>query len=275
MRNVVIGFVALVGFSNAHAEEIMCNKKQTRCVTESHVVSIGDKVGFLNEDNELVAVGEVKGMKGERRAVLVKKRHGTIYRDHRLTLLGGVDSDATNMTQYKIYQRPSEMSVGASAGFSTVNIGEGSPGIETTVYGQWRSWRGINLVARGVYSQLEGSVQHYNETEVENSSVSSSGLGLLGGLSYIMRQTKPLAFRAEVGLGLKYISAAVDGDSDKIGAHGYNTKVKNGVGAYGRWSLGAMYRLGSSWHVQADLAQSLVHEAFTNTLAGGISMDLK
>jgi hypothetical protein len=36
-----------------------------------------------------------------------------------------------------------------------------------------------------------------------------------------------------------------------------------------------MYRLGSSWHVQADLAQSLVHEAFTNTLAGGISMDLK
>ena len=275
MRNVVIGFVALVGFSNAHAEEIMCNKKQTRCVTESQVVSIGDKVGFLNEDNELVATGEVKGMKGERRAVLVQKRHGTIYRDHKLTLLGGVDSDATNMTQYKIYQRPSEMTVGGSFGFSTVNIGEGSPGVEATAYGQWRSWRGINLVARGVFSQVEGTVQHYNETEVENSSVSSTGLGLLGGVSYIMRQTKPLSFRAELGLGVQYISATVDGESDKVGAHGYNTKVENGIGAYGRWSLGAMYRLSNNWHVHADLAQSLVHEAFTNTLSGGVSMALK
>ncbi len=275
MRNVVIGFVALVGFSNAYAEEIMCNKKQTRCVTESQVVSIGDRVGFLNEDNELVAVGEVKGMKGERRAVLVKKRHGTIYRDHRLTLLGGVDSDATNMSQYKIYQRPSEMTVGATAGLATVNIGEGAPGIESTVYGQWRSWNGINLVARGVFSQVEGTVQHYTETAVENSNVSATGLGLLGGISYIMRQTKPLAFRAELGLGLQYISASVDGDAGKIGAHGYNTKVKNGVGAYGRWSLGAMYRVGSNWHVHADVAQSLIHEAFMSTLAGGLSMDLK
>jgi len=275
MRNVVVGMLALVGFSNAHATEIMCNKKQTRCVTESHVISIGDQVGFLNKDNELVAVGEVKGMKGERRAVLVKKRHGTIYRNHRLTLLGGVDSDATNMTQYRIYQRPSDMSVGGSVGVSTVNIGEGSPGIETTVFGQWRSWKGINLVARGVFSQVEGSVQHYNDTEVENSSVSSSSLGLLGGISYIMRQTKTLAFRGELGLGVKYISAAVDGDAGKIGAHGYNTKVENGLGAYGRWSLGAMYRVGTKWHVHADVAQSLVHEAFTNTLAGGLSLDLK
>lgn len=276
MRNVVFSVVAMmVGISSAHAEEVMCNKKQTKCVTESKVVSIGDRVGFLNDDNELVAVGEVKAMKGERRAVLIKKRHGTIYRDYRLTLLGGVDSDATYSSQYKIYQRPSEMAVGGSVGFSTVNIGEGSPGLETSVYSQWRSWRGINLVARGVFSQVEGSVQHYSETDVENLPMSMTGIGILGGASYIMRQTKPISFRAEAGLGVMYISANIDGDSGKVGEPGYSSKVRNGVGLYGRWSLGAMYNFKKDWHIHADIVQSLAYEAFANTLAGGMSMDLK
>lgn len=276
MRNVVLTVVAITGgFSSAQAEEIMCNKKQTRCVTESQIVSIGDKVGFLNEDNELIAVGQVKGMKGDRRAVLIQKRHGTISQDTRLTLLGGVESDATNMAEYKIYQRPSEMSVGASLGYSSVNIGEGSPGVETSAYGQWRSWRGINIVGRGVFSQMEGTVQNYSANEVENVPVSATGIGLLGGASYIMRQTKPLSFKVEAGLGLMYLSASVDGDSGKIGEPGYNTKVKNGVGTYGRWSIGAMYNIGSDWHVHADIVQSLIYEALANTLAGGMSMDLK
>lgn len=276
MRNVVVTVVALAGgFSSAYADEIMCNKKQTRCVTESQIVTIGDKVGFLNKDDELIAVGQVKGMKGNRRAVLIQKRHGTIYRDHRLTLLGGVDSDATNMSEYRIYQRPSEMSVGGSLGYSTVNIGEGSPGVETSAFGQWRSWRGINLVGRGVFSQMEGTVQNFGDNGVENNSVSAIGFGLLGGASYIMRQTKPLSFKVEAGLGLMYISANVDGDSGKIGEPGYNTKVKNGFGPYGRWSIGAMYTLGSNYHLHADVVQSLVYEAFANTLAGGMSVDLK
>lgn len=276
MRNVVLTVVAILGgFSSAQAEEIMCNKKQTRCVTESHVISIGDKVGFLNEDNELVAVGQVKGMKGDRRAVLIQKRHGTIYRDHRLTLLGGVESDATDMSAYKIYKRPSELSVGGSLGYSSVNIGEGSPGVETSAYGQWRSWRGINLIGRGVFTQMEGTVQNYSEATVENVPVSATGFGLLGGASYIMRQTKPISFKAEAGLGLMYISASVDGDAGKIGEPGYNTKVKNGFGLYGRWSIGAMYNMGTNWHLHADIVQSLVYEAFANTLAGGLSMDLK
>lgn len=276
MRNVVLMVAAMTGgLSVAHAEEIMCNKKQTRCVTESHVVSIGDKVGFLNDDNELVAVGEVKAMKGHRRAVLIKKKHGTIYRDHRLTLLGGVDSDAVSASQYKIYRRPSEFTVGGTFGFSSLNIGEGTPGLETSGYAQWRSWRGINLVARGVLLQIEGSVQNYSDDGVESVPLSANGIGALGGASYIMRQSKPLSFRAELGLGLMYVSASVDGDSGKVSEEGYDAKVKNGVSPYGRWSLGAMYNFGSSWHLHADFVQSLAHQAFANTLAGGISMDLR
>src|SRR5690606_18317303 len=137
----------------------------------------------------------------ERRAVLIKKRHGTIYRNHRLTLLGGVNANNQYSSQYRTYQRPSEVAVGGSFGYSTVNIGQGSPGTETTGYGQWRSWKGINLVARVVFSQLEGTIQHYTENGVEDLAVSVKSLGALGGASYIMRQSKPISFKAELGLG--------------------------------------------------------------------------
>lgn len=276
MKNVVVVLAAIVGgYSNAFADEIMCNKKQTRCVAESNMVAMGDQVGFLNEDNELVAVGEVKGMSGHRRAVLIQKRHGTIYRNHRLTLLGGVNSDTLSMGQYRIYKRPSEFSVGGTLGYGSYNIGDATTALETSGYGQWRYWRGINLVARGTLTQLEGSVQGYSNYSAHTSSLSATGLGVLGGASYIVRESKPLSFRGEAGIGFKYFNTTIDGDSGNASDDTYNTRVRNGFSPYGRWSLGVMYNMGTAWHIHADFVQSLAGEAFANMISGGLSMDLR
>src|SRR4051812_16205965 len=77
--------------SSALAREIgrdlMCNKKQTKCLTESTDLTIGDQVGIFNDEGELVATGEVKAMRGDRRAVLINTRHGDINSGYHLALL--------------------------------------------------------------------------------------------------------------------------------------------------------------------------------------------
>ena len=71
-----------------------------------------------------------------------------------------------------------------------------------------------------------------------------------------------------------YISATVDGDAGLVDDSSTNSKLKNGLGLGGRWSLGAVWNL-SDWHVHGDFAQTLVYEAMSNTMAFGVSKDLK
>jgi hypothetical protein len=257
-------------------KELQCNKAQTKCLTESKNLTIGDQVGVFNEDNELVAVGEVKAMKGERRAVLINKRHGHISRGYHMALLEtNTASDASSGSlgsTYKIYREPSKMKMGAELGFSSWSVGDGSPATEMSVFAQWRKWGGMQVIARGVYTAMEGEVTHYGPIDAETLPVSVRGLGLLGGVGYILRETKPLSFRGELGVGGMYVSATADGDADLV--EDTNAHVENGFGAYGRWTLGVIYNI-ESWHIHADFAQSLVYEAMANTIAFGVSKDIK
>ncbi len=277
MRNllVVLGLASVLStpaFAR-EAKELLCNKTQTKCLTESKDLTIGDQVGVFNEDNELVATGEVSAMKGERRAVLIGKRHGSINRGYHMALLEtNTASDASTGTSYKIYREPSKMKVGAGLGYSSWSIGDSSPASEMSVFASWRKWGGMQLVARGVYTAMEGEVTHYGDIQSETLSISMQGIGVLGGVGYIARETKPLSFRGELGVGGMMVNANIDGDKDLI--EDSNAHVENGFGAYGRWTLGVIYNIGS-WHLHADFAQSLVFEAMANTIAVGVSKDVK
>lgn len=260
----------------AYAKTLQCNKHQTRCVTEDQELTIGDQVGIFNSDGELVAEGEVKAMKGERRAVLINKRHGAIRRDYKLSLLEGQASDASpSAAAYKIYKEPAKTQVGAELGYSSVSIGGGSPATEFSAFGQMRKWGGMQLVGRFVYEAVEGEVQHDDgDQQGETLPMSMTGIGLLGGAGYVVREGKPISFRGEVAGGAMHVSATIGGDSGLVGEEGSNAKVDNGFNLYGRWTLGAVLNM-DIWHVHADVAQSLVKEAFHNTIALGLSRDLK
>jgi len=258
----------------ALARDLQCNKNQTRCITEGTNLTIGDQVGIFNHDGELVAKGRIMAMRGERRAVAINGRTGTIHKGYKLALLENPTSPGEPVTAYKVYHEPSMVAVGATAGYSEVSIGEGSPATEFTAFAQWRKWQGIQLVARGVYTAMEGSITRSNSEIVEQLPISMSGLGLLGGVGYVMRENQPLSFRGEVGLGGMQISAAAGGERRLVDDGETNAHITNGLSLYGRWTLGAMYNM-SDWHLHADLAESLVQRAFANTLAFGVSKDLK
>jgi hypothetical protein len=260
----------------AFADNLQCNKKQTRCLSESKDLTVGDKVGVFNDDGELVATGQVRSLRGERRAVLIKRRHGAIENGYSLALLETQSSDVSlgAATNYRVYREPKTIVAGASVGYSTVSIGTGATGVETSVYGQYRLWREVKLVGRGTYQAIEGEVRHDVGDRYDDLPFSADNIGLLGGVAYIMRETKPWSVRTEAAVGLMYVNATIDGDAGMVDEEGSNANVENGFAPAGRWSLGLMWNLGS-WHLNADLAQSLVHRAFTNTLAFGAAMDVK
>lgn len=279
MLRLITGTVVVASLfsSVAFGRSLQCNREQTKCLTESSNLTIGDQVGIFNDDGELVATGEVKSMRGERRAVLINQRHGTIRKGYDLALLEQNTSDAATLgNSYKVYREPGKMTIGTSLGFSTVSVGEGSPATEVSGYGQWRKWKDLLIIGRGTYSMMEGNVTHDTGYGYESLPISMSAIGALGGLAYIVRENKPVSFRGEAAIGAMYISANVDGDSGLVDDGSTNSKVKNGVAPAGRWSLGVMWNVGGGdWHGHADFAQSLVHEAFANTIALGVSKDMK
>jgi hypothetical protein len=273
---LLAGTTAMMSGAALGGGPLVCNKSQTKCLTETRQLTIGDEVGVFNTEDELVATGEVRAMRGDRRAVVIGERHGQIRKSHKLVLLETKRSDASYTTAYKIYREPANLSVGASGGLSSVSVGESTPAMEFSAYAQWRKWYGLQLVLRGVYTAGEGSVTTYDVEEDKQiqAPISLSGMGILGGVGYVMRENKPLSFRTELAAGGMQMSAAIDGDSALVDDGAYNARVKNGFAAYGRGSFGVMYNM-SSWHIHADLVQALTQQAHFSTIAAGVSKDLK
>src|SRR4051794_24896755 len=103
---VVLFGAACVATTAFGKSELQCNRKQTKCITDNQHIATGDEVGVFNDDGELVATGEVGHMNGDRRAVIINHRHGTIHGDYNLALLGVKTSDAGFKEKYTIYQEP-------------------------------------------------------------------------------------------------------------------------------------------------------------------------
>jgi hypothetical protein len=259
----------------AAAKALQCDKAQTHCVADSTDLSIGDQVGIFNDDGELVASGEVKAMKGERRAVLIEKKHGEIKKHYKLALLDtDTKSDANGVAAYRVYREPAKMTVGASVGYATVQVGDGSPATEMSAYAQWRKWGGLQLIGRATYIGMQGELTHYTDRVTETLPVSMTGIGLLGGVGYTARETKSISFPFEAAVGMMDVNASVGGDRSLINDADTNARIKNGINPYGRWSLGVMYST-ESWHMRLDFAESLVSQAFANILVAGVAKDLK
>lgn len=277
MRTLTVGLTTILGLSATSAfakPNILCNKKQTKCVTESTGLTIGDKVGIFNEDDELVATGEVNAMRGERRAVLIDKRHGSIRKGYRLTMLED-KAAGSDLSAVKVYREPAKISAGFTGGLSSIVSSAGAPASELSVFGQMRKWGGMQLTARGVYMAMEGEATRYADQGTETLPMSVSGFGLLGGAGYVLRENKPVAFRGELGLGLMHVKAAIDGNPSLVAEdEGFSSDFQNGFGFYGRLSAGAQLNL-DSWHVHADVAQSFIQKSHGYTIAAGVSKDIQ
>lgn len=273
-RILISGFVIFSGQA-ALADDLKCNRSQTECLISSTQLTIGDEVGIFNRDGELVAIGAIKSMKGERRAVAINKRYGQINKGYELSRLERSPSSPEFKSIYKIYREPAKLTVGASLGLASIGIGESSPATEISGYSSWRSWRDVQVVGRATYLRMQGRISGYNEADdFGSAAISLNGFGVLGGAAYTLRQNQPISFRGELGLGLMYVKASIDDDPQLVKKKSYNAKVNNGFGLYSRVAVGAVYNL-ESWHFSIDFSDSLIHGANAVTIVTGVSKDLK
>jgi hypothetical protein len=257
----------------SHGESIQCNKKQTACVTENKDWTIGDKVGVFNSEGELIAVGKVKKMRQARRHIGITKRHGKIKSIHNFALLSNSASDVRYRDDYSIYREPAKISAGASAGLTSLAIGNGTPGVEMSIFGQMRKFQGLQLVGRGTYIGASGEVSRTRK-EIETEKLSVDGFGALGGVAYNLRENKKLGFRGELGLGFMYMAADVGGDSALVEDTGYSTHLNDGFGKYLRGSGSVLLNM-KDWHVNMEFAYSAIHDARSTAFIGGIIKDIK
>lgn len=263
--------VAVAWSSQAFGRSLLCNRDQTKCVTDSKDFTIGDRVGVFNGAGQLVAVGKVKAMRGERRAFRIKRRMGRINKGYNVSLL---NRRAVRSGQVEVYRQPPKISVGGSAGLATVGIGDGSSATEVTGFGEWHQWRGVKLVGRGVYTAIEGDISRYSDTSIETRPLEVAGFGLLGGASYTAWEQGIFSVRGELSGGFMYTDAVIDGDPGLVAGAGFDSKVDNGFGLYGRGEVGALWNMGP-WSVKLAVAENVIQQALGTSLSGGVVKKIK
>ena len=270
IKIILAGLVAAYS-TELLADEMQCNKNQTRCFTEDRYLSIGDEVGVFTTEDELVAVGTVKAMRGARRMVSIKESTGTIRKGYRLALLERNASDANYSPNFKIYRNQADISAGASFGMATAGVGQGAVAFDTSFFGAFRKWNDIELVGRFNYLTFKGQVNRATTeaTGLETESYSINGLGLLGGVGYTWMHNNPLSIRGELGVGTMHVTANVGGDAGLVEGNGYPMQVSNGFGKFFRGGVSGLYNM-----KDMKLELGLSNAWFHNTMATGASVGL-
>jgi hypothetical protein len=265
--------IVLTSLSGAAiAAEIECDREQTLCVTASSDLAIGDRVAVFNRENQVVALGRVKGMRGERRSVKIVKNYGTIYSEDQVALLNpSVQHVADVEDNYDIYKRPASMSAGANAGIASMLTGNYLSGTEVSGYLEKRQKQGYSLVIRGVAIGANGTIPGPNDNyDTVTHTLTYNGFGVAPGLAVTFFEQSLVSLRGELAGGFVYSSGKVSGKPNMIDSELIDTGFSNGFGPLIRGTV----------CVQADLevmraefmvAQSSVDHVQTSVIGIGLS----
>lgn len=239
--------VALLGFlvpTFAFAYKVRCNDEQTQCEVDTKRLATGDKVGIFSEDGLIVAIGTVKKLKGRLRVVHIDKKYGDIKRSHELVLIR--DEEAQNPREYfKFYKPSAGRAFAATLGMTNMGIGEGFTAIDAQFYMQWKFREDTYYLGRGMFLTGSGKASH-NEGELLQQDLSLTGIGVMGGMAYVLFAQQPLNFRLEGAMGFAQVNASISGGVDvKDYVDG---RIKPGTGHVIRLEGAAIYHW-DDWNI--------------------------
>jgi hypothetical protein len=266
--NLIFGTVAF-------GRDIQCDKQQKYCYTKDLRLTVGDKVGIVNEAGELEAVGVVKGVgmkTGQTRGIEMEQVFSPISATSRVVLLA--DHEKSNYKdQYPTAQAPADTTLGLSVGYAYAGSGSGISGQEASVHTGMRLNDQFDLVGRVGMLAVQGPVRIYTGLDFTSPEMRTLGFGALGGIRYKTRSNRPFNLQTELGLGLMSVHSTL-GDSVELNDKYLDeTRFKNGYSPYLRWGLAGVYNRGS-WHFDGGFAVSVVGQAVVSSLVVGAAYDL-
>ena len=225
----------------AQAESLFCNKAQSDCVIRDHRMTLGDKVGIFNHDAELVAVGEIGKLEEEDRHLEIIERRGDIRRGYRFARLTSSSLDMDLLADdYRIFQTPSKTRLHGSVGLAGLGLGAGGSGYEYGAMLEQMWTRDIYYGVRGTVLSAAATVNNPGSDYAEGQ-LGMFGLSVLPALSVSLRPGQPWLIRAELGAGLMYTSADVDGDSGLV--ESFVEEFTPGFGLLTRGEISVHYRI--------------------------------
>lgn len=196
----------------ALAYKVKCNKTQNLCEVDTTRLTIGDKVGIFSEDGDLVALGEVKTLKGRIRVVDIKKKYGPILRSHNLEMVKDEEYDAP-AKYFKVLKKGAEQSAGGSLGLVSLGVGEGFLGFQLDGFMEWLWQNGIFVFGQGFFISGKGNAT-ITEEAINEDTIAMSVIGALGGVSYTGFRNREMSFRGDLGLGFANVSASTGSGRD-------------------------------------------------------------
>lgn len=268
-KNISIPLLAVSASLPAAADEFRCDRKQTRCSVENVRLTIGDEVGILNEDSELVATAEVDGIQGRRRQLNVKRRHGRIFNGYKLTRLTPETGISELESSYKVFKPSSDALVSATAEIASLGVGEGVFSYAAHGYYEAKIKQYLYWTGRGFFLTGSGNIRPYSGGGV--SVISASSFGAMGGLAYKTKRRGDLVFRTEAALGFGYIMSDIDGDAGLVDLQ--VDQMNNGFGLASRLEVQAIYQ-GNDWSPALVGSYGFIQSASIGSVGIGLSKAL-
>ena len=259
----------------AFGRNIQCDKQVKYCYSKDPRLSVGDKVGIVNEAGELEAVGVVKGVgmkTGQTRGIEIEQAFSPISASSQVVLLSDHEK-SDYKDKYPIAHAPADMTLGLSLGYASVGSGAGIPGQEASIHGGMRLSDHYDLIGRVGMLSVQGPVRIYTGLDFTSPQLSVLSFGLLGGVRYHTSPSRPFTLQTELGVGVMSVHSTLGKSIELNDKHLDETKFKNGINPYLRWGLAGVYNYGA-WHFDGGFAVSAVGQATVNALILGATYDL-
>lgn len=268
-----IAVSSFVGPTTLMAREFSCSSKNNTCFIYDRTIVTGDKIGFFTERGELVATGKVTKMSGNRRSVQLQQVSGPV--DSQAETYAMIEGPATiSQEKYKVYRQPTPVAVGAQINLASFGAGGDAKGYEATGEMLRRKFLGkVDGFARGSLYSFTGTAANINESGPQKT-FTATAITALGGVGYTLFSQSDVFIRSELGAGLSYTMAKIDGSPGDAKSEDWGYQVNSGFAPHIRGLLAAGYSI-DRWQIEAGVAPAILAGKTTTAIGAGLLLNLK
>ena len=264
-------FVGSAYLSAANA--FTCSRKNKVCHLEDSGIVLGDKLGFLTADGDLIATGTVTKMNGSKRTIELDKITGDVnMMAESYKILDSKNDEATK--SLKFYSPRPLLTVGGHLGLATLNAGGNAKGFQASAEGiRGRFFAGIDAQAHASWYSFSGTTNDiYSDQHA--GVFKANAFTLTAGPSYTFNPQGRVVVRTELGLGLAYTVAKINDSVGAAKSEDWGYQISSGVGLHlrGLLALGLKLDLGQ---LELGYEPAMLAGKATSTIVAGLLINLK
>lgn len=255
------------------AREFSCSSKNNTCFIYDRTIVTGDKIGFFTERGELVATGKVTKMSGNRRSVQLQQVSGSV--DSQADTYAMItDPTAISQEKFKVYRQPTPIAVGAQVNLASFGAGGDAKGYEATGEMLRRKFLGkVDGFARGSLYSFTGTAENTNDIAPQKT-FTATAISAMGGVGYTLFSQSDFFIRSELGAGLSYTMAKIDGSAGDAKSEDWGYQVNSGFAPHLRGLIAAGYSI-DRWQIEAGFAPAMLAGKTTTAIGAGLLLNLK